>query len=48
MKKHGNMTSQKVNKHTKKGSNDSEVHKISHIELKGMMIRMINNTKEDV
>jgi hypothetical protein len=46
MKIQGNMTPQKVNNHTTKDMNDSEVDDISNIELKRMMTRMISEIKD--
>jgi hypothetical protein len=48
MKKEGNMILQKINNHWVSDLNDNEVDKISNNELKRMMIRMINEIKEDM
>jgi hypothetical protein len=42
------MTPQKVNNHTTKDLNVSEVDEMSNIELKGMMTRMTNEMKENI
>jgi Txe/YoeB family toxin of Txe-Axe toxin-antitoxin module len=42
------MTSQKVNNFTTNDLNDHEVYEIPNIELKSMMLRMINKIKEDM
>jgi hypothetical protein len=42
------MILQKINNHWVSDLNDNEVDKISNNELKRMMIRMINEIKEDM
>jgi hypothetical protein len=44
----GNMTPQKVNNHTIEGLTESEQDESSDAEVRRMMIRMLNELKEDV